>query len=635
MARYAADIETDGLLPELTQVHCAVLVDLDTGAVHDFADQPGHRGIDEFLQMARDAELLVFHNAIGFDIPALQKVYPGWLPKGQVLDTVILSRMAYPDIAKHDAALRAEKPSSLPGHLVGQHSLRAWGHRLGDHKDEYTGGWERWSPAMHSYMIQDGRLGARVYRHLRRKVAPGISVEVEHRFADYLRIQREQGFPFDQTKALELLAELVGLRDSLEEQLRSLYQPWWAYAGVFDFKKPRRAWVSHPQGSEERDGERGFWSQVWGHYTKIKYTEFNPQSRDHISDRLQKLRGWKPKAYGKNGKPTVDDLVIGALPFPEAPLLAKYLMVSKRIGQLSEGQEGWFRNVDKDGRLRGDVISIGTVTHRCAHRKPNLGQVPKVIKGKRGLEGLYGWECRSLFYAPEGYLLVGGDASGIEMRMLAHYLAAFDGGTFAKDLLEGDVHSKNQAAAGELCPNRDCAKTLLYAMLYGAGDSKLGNTVREYCIKLGLSAPKGTQLVIGKEVRKRLANAMVGMDPLTKALKKRAETGSLKGLDGRIIPIRSAHSALNTLLQSAGAIAFKHATVIFKQSLDDLGWQIPEDWWPAAHVHDEIQVITREELADAAGQALVAAIRAAGERLAVRCPLDGEFKIGRNWAGTH
>ena len=167
--------------------------------------------------------------------------------------------------------------------------------------------------------------------------------------------------------------------------------------------------------------ETGYWTEVVGPYTRVKLTEFNPSSRHHIADRLKTLRGWVPEEFTKDGHPKVDDIIISQLPYPEAPQIATYLMVEKRIGQLAEGNEAWLRLVQNDGRIHGQVNGIGTITFRCTHYKPNVTQVPKVLTRKgevlTGLEGGYGAECRELFYAPEGFVLVGADASGLELRM--------------------------------------------------------------------------------------------------------------------------------------------------------------------------------------------------------------------------
>lgn len=673
MARYAADIETDGFLPDLTRVHCIVLVDLDTDEVHDFADQPGHRPISEGLELLAGADMLAFHNGIMFDVPALQKVYPGWEMLGVLRDTLVLSRFVYPDIKKADFKLLKKSPDALPKDLIGTHSLKSWGYRLKCHKAEYEGPWDRWSPEMHAYMIQDGILGAKLFRFLMSKKPVEAALQMEHDFQEYLRLQEECGVPFDKAKAEALYAHLSAKRQELEQGLRGLYRPWFANLGQIKPTKERRYWTESGIGADWRKVkrtvgevldpetdeivpvkkvviEKGYWTHVVGPHCRIKLTEFNPSSRHHIADRLKTLRGWKPEEFTKDGHPKVDDVIISQLPYPEAPQIATYLMVDKRIGQLAEGNEAWLRLVEPDGRIHGSVNGIGTVTFRCTHYKPNVTQVPKVLMGKGpdgkkivliGLEGGYGAECRELF-GPNGlvingeeWLQVGADASGLELRMLGHYNHRFDGGRFIHILLEGDIHAVNMEALAELAPNRDCAKTGMYALLYGAGDKKLGLIVIGAYAQLGLKPPSNDPRKLGKAFRDRLYKGL-GIGALMKGLNKALETRDwLKGIDGRAVPVRSKHSALNTLLQSAGSIAFKTATVLFRQDLSTAGYVAKVDWTPAIHAHDEVQTLTRKEIAHDVGQRAVLSIRRAGEQLGFKCPLDGEYKVGRNWRDTH
>jgi hypothetical protein len=655
MTRYAADIETDGFLPDLTRVHCLVLVDLDKDRVMHFADQPGHEPINNGLVLAEDADLLVFHNAIGFDVPAIQKVRPGWSPKGVVRDTLVLSRFVYPDIKRADFALLKKHPDAMPKNLVGLHSLKAWGYRLRERKSDYDGPWDQWSPQMHQYMIQDGILGAKLFRFLMSKKPPEEAVEMEHRFQEYLQLQQECGVPFDVAGGQALYAHLAAKRDELANGLRGLYQPWFADVGHERPAKERRYWTDTNDGADVRAVSgaaqpghkyrpkvivRGYWTQIVGPYTRVKLTEFNPSSRHHIADRLRKLRGWVPEEFTKDGHPKVDDIIISQLPYPEAPQLSTYLMVQKRIGQLAEGSEAWLRLVEKDGRIHGQVNGLGTATFRCTHYKPNLTQVPKVLTGKgevlTGLEGAYGAECRGLFgYLDEDHRLVGADASGLELRMLAHYNYRYDDGRFMRNLLEGDIHAVNMAALQELAPNRDCSKTGMYALLYGAGDRKLGLIVLSYCAALGIKPPSQDPRKLGKAFRERLYKGL-GIGPLMKGLAQALETRDwFRTIDGRAVPVRSNHSALNTLLQSSGSIVVKYATVSLRDDLSIQGYVPRVDWSPVLHAHDEIQLLTRKEIADDVGQRAAAAFGSVGVQLGCKCPLAGEYKVGRTWRDTH
>ena len=288
----------------------------------------------------------------------------------------------------------------------------------------------------------------------------------------------------------------------------------------------------------------------------------------------------------------------------------KYLLVSKRIGMLAEGSEAWLKSVKKDGRVYGYVNHNGAVTGRCTHRGPNMAQVPAVYSP-------YGTECRSLFIAPPGRMLVGVDASGLELRCLGHYMAKYDKGAYVRELLEGDIHTANQNAAG--LPTRSDAKVFIYAFLYGAGPAKIGAIV-------------GGSYREGKELQNRFLTKV----PALKQLKEDVayaveERGCLIGLDGRRLSVRSKHSALNTLLQSAGALIMKQSTINMNRTLRNHGI----DYKQVAHIHDELQFEVKEDEAHQAADLLPACITQAGEQFKFRCPLDGEAKVGKNWAETH
>lgn len=272
---------------------------------------------------------------------------------------------------------------------------------------------------------------------------------------------------------------------------------------------------------------------------KTKTIPFNPASRDQIAERLIK-RGWKPQAY-EGKRPAINEGVLKSIDTPEASLLLEYLLVSKRLGQLAEGQQAWLK-LEKGGRIHGSVLTNGTVSGRCSHRNPNVAQVPAV-------RAPYGSECRELFKAPEGKVLVGCDASGLELRALAGYLFPYDNGAYAKEILTGDIHTANQKAAG--LQTRDQAKTFIYAFLYGAGDAKIGEIV-------------GGSSKEGKRLKASFMSKTPAIKRLTNAVAEAVSTrGTLRGLDGRPLPCRSAHSALNLLLQSAGAVIMKQALIEF------------------------------------------------------------------------
>jgi DNA polymerase-1 len=350
---------------------------------------------------------------------------------------------------------------------------------------------------------------------------------------------------------------------------------------------------------------------------------------------------WQPEEYTDDGKPKIDDAVLKGLEYPEAKVLAEYYLVAKRIGQVAEGDEAWLKRIKPNGRIHGGVTTNGAVTGRMTHSKPNLAQVPKVkYLGKeiaRGLAGEYGFECRDCFGVPGGRAQVGADAAALELRDLAGYMARWDGGAYVRIVLDGkkedgtEIHTVNRKALE--IDSRDDAKTWFYAFLYGAGDEKLGLIVTKV---RGKEAQKR-----GKQLRAKFLKNLPALGALVAAVKETAaKRGYLIGLDGRRLHVRSQHSALNTLLQSAGAIQMKKALVILEQMLQSKGFKNSEqsstpDYEFILNVHDEWQIETKPEIADEVGRTAVAAIRAAGEHFKFPCPLDGEYKIGRTWAETH
>ena len=348
---------------------------------------------------------------------------------------------------------------------------------------------------------------------------------------------------------------------------------------------------------------------------KTKSIPFNPGSRDQIAARFIEKYQWKPRKFTPSGKPVIDEEVVSDMVYPEAQPIGEYLSVTKLRGQLAEGPQAWLKQVRTDGRMHGRIHTLGTVTRRCSHSHPNIAQVPTSQKP-------YGARCRALFHAPPGYQVVGADASGLELRCLAHYLHRWDGGEYATVVTQGDVHTTNQEAAG--LPTRDLAKTFVYAYLYGAGNPKLGSIVS-----------KGARA--GKEMRGRLEGNIPALGNLQEAVSRRVATrGHLVALDGGKLNVR--HQARSTQhLASIGrcAIICKKAAVILWDSLTNAEYEWGTDWWMAAHVHDEVQLIVREEDAATVGEIAALSFEQAGVALGVKCPLAGEYKVGDNWSETH
>lgn len=595
--RFAFDIETNGLLDECTTVHCIVLKDLDTGRVWPFGT--GLR--EEYdpsngVEMLRTADEIIGHNIIQFDIPAIQKVYPWFKPRGKITDTLVLSRLIYPDIKDRDFRL-IKRDDTYPKNLIGSHGLKAWGYRMGEHKGEYDGGWETWSPEMQSYCEQDVEVTVHLYEKLMSKEPSSESVELEHAVAQIIWRQENYGFGFDVTAAGELYTALVARRLDLERELRSVFPPW----------------IVRTPFTPKRDNKtKGYVKGVTIY--KEQECEFNPNSRDHIAEKLKEKYSWSPKDFTPEGKPKVDEEVLSKLEYPEAKLLAEHFMLVKRLGQLGEGRQSWIK-AERNGRLHGRVNTNGAVTGRMTHLHPNMAQVPST-------RAPYGEECRRLFIAGVGKRLVGCDADALELRCLAGYMAHYDGGAYIDTVLRGDkvagtdMHSQNARVLG--C-DRDTAKTWFYAFIYGAGVAKLGRILGR--------GPKA-----GVQSRKAFLRSLPALARLIGGVQRAAsKRGYLLGLDGRKLSIRSEHAALNTLLQSAGAVLMKKALVILDADLQS--YQGRYEF--VANVHDEWQIECDEDIADEVGKLAVRSIVKAGEYYGFKCPLDANYSVGKTWADTH
>ena len=391
--------------------------------------------------------------------------------------------------------------------------------------------------------------------------------------------QQEEGFPFDVPKAQKLYTFLSARKQVIETDLINKLDP-----TIIVLK------------------------------TKTKTIPFNPASRQQIADRLQKL-GWKPEEFTPSGEPKVDEKILAGIDLPEAALLTEFLMLNKRLGQLGNGKQAWLK-LEKAGRIHGRVNHMGAVTSRCTHSDPNVAQVPSA-------GAAFGKECRELFHAPSGYTLLGADASGLELRCLAHYMNRFDGGRYGREILEGDIHTANQSAAG--LETRAQAKTFIYGFLYGAGNEKIGQII-------GKGAKEGGQ------IKKRFLAKTPALKKLTEALNNKLENQRgekfINGLDGRLIPIRHPHAALNTLLQSAGAIICKKWYATVENMIRAKGYT-NEEVTIVAFVHDEVQILVKKGLEDEIGEITKAAIKETERAYNFKCPLDSEFQVGTSWAETH
>ncbi len=427
------DIETDGLLPSLTRLHSLVIhnpVSGETLSAH-------HETLPEALELLAHAPVIVGHNIICFDIPALRKLYPGWKPKGHVFDTLNAARLIWPEIKLNDfSALRRNSNPLFPKKLIGLHSLKAWGYRLGVYKGTFgeTTDWSEWTPEMQSYCEQDVVVTTALLSHILKQQYNQEALALEMAFQEVIAKQEAHGFPFNTKKAEELYATLAAQREEINQEFQKTFPP----------KRVEEVFIP-----KVNDKTRGYVKGV--PFIKERQEVFNPNSNFHVSARLRDKYGWIPAVFTPTGEPMLDEETLASLPYPEAKRLSEYREINKIIAMLAEGKAGWLKLVKPDGRIYGRVTTNGAVTGRCTHSRPNLGQVPR--------RGNLGKQCRELFEAPEGFVLVGADASGLELRVFGHFLARYDAGRYAREVVEGDIHTANQKAAG--LKTRDDAKTFI------------------------------------------------------------------------------------------------------------------------------------------------------------------------------
>ncbi len=604
MKKLIVDIETNAIkdwerLTDLHTIHCICIQDADTGELYSYNSQT-EGALERAMEIIGASDTIIGHNAIGFDWPALVK-----MDKNKVLDvsppfvidTKVMAACIFPDRKSNDF-----NDETFPRNLAGSHSLKAWGLRLGVHKDDHgaTEDWTEWSQEMQDYCEQDVRVTYELYSYLSGLTPSKKMLTIEHEFAKAIQVQVANGFPFDEDKARDLAATLMKRRVELEEELQELFEPTLVETKTPIWKTPDGETWKTKKSAVEAGHKPG---DIFKEGFKTKSIPFNPGSRDQIAERLM-ADGWKPKAY-EGKRPEINEVVLKEIGTPASDKLLEYLLVQKRLGALAEGKNAWMGMV-KDGRIHGNVNTHGTYSGRCSHSKPNLAQVPAT-------RAPYGGECRELFKAPDGKVLVGADASGIELRVLAHYLAQWDKGSYAKTIVEGDIHTANQEAAG--LSTRDESKKFIYMWLYGAGNKALGEIVdggeRE-----------------GKALKEQFLRKIPAVRSLMETVERRVTNGgTLTGLDGRILPARKAFSALNLLCQSAAAVIMKQALIEFTKVADDYEMH--------CNVHDEVQFSCDPDRADELGQLFVDSIKKAGETLGVRCPLDGEYNVGANWKETH
>ena len=504
----------------------------------------------QFAGWSRQIDEFIMHNGISFDAPILNRLTGSSIRLSQVRDTLIESQLYNP--------IRE-----------GGHSLEAWGDRLNFPKGECND-FRTFNEDMLQYCIRDTKLTRKLAHKLSAegKMFSSRSYELERKVRAIVDQQEKNGFAFNIKKAIMFLSKLEDEQHQLEQQAEEMFEPTEVVLK-----------------------------------TKTKYIPFNIASRKQIAERLIE-KGWKPTHKTEKGNIIVSEEILSKLKMPEPQMFSRYFLLQKRTGLL----KSWIQECQEDERVRGRVLTLRTITGRMAHHSPNMAQVPATYSP-------YGEECRELWTVsnPDTHTLVGTDASGLELRCLAHYM---DDPKFTKEVLTGDVHTANMKAAG--LTNRDQAKTFIYAFLYGAGPSKIGKVV-------------GGNARVGQQLTSKFLSNMPKLKTLRDNVTEAAETGTIKALDGRRLHIRSPHASLNTLLQGAGAIVCKQWLVYMDERIRKLGVDVKL----VASVHDEYQFEVDKKDVERFGQITKDAMIETTSTLGMRCPLDCEYKAGTTWKETH
>ncbi len=561
------DIETDSL--DATIIYCIVAKDIESGDTYAFVGDDCYTKFPKFIE--KHAEKIIMHNGVGFDAPVLNKLTDTNIKLSQIEDTLIMSQLFNPE-------------------REGGHSLDSWGRRLGLDKIDFHD-FSGFSNEMLTYCKRDVDLTHKVYNHLRlegRKFSPE-SLRLEHDIRAIITRQEKNGFYLDQQKATSLYAQLTDKAEQLENKVHKTFPPL------------KREEEFTPKVNNK---SRGY---IKGEpFIKVTYEKFNLASRKQIAERLMML-GWKPKKFTDKNSPIVDESVLSKIEdVPEAKLIAEYLLLKKRTSQISS----WMDEVNpKTNKVHGRVLTLRCVSGRMSHTKPNMAQIPAVYSP-------YGNECRSCWTTdkPDTHVIFGTDASGLELRLLAHFI---DTPSYTHEILNGDIHTRNMNMAG--LTNRDQAKTFIYAFLYGAGAMKVSSIVGS------------KDASVGKKLIDKFLSELPKLKSFRAQVEQAGASGRVLGLDGRLFPVRSAHKAVNTVIQGAGAIACK----VWLRNMIRHIYQKGLDVNLVASIHDEYQFEVNKNDVQKMGEVVKLSINETTEQLNLKCPLDAEFKIGSNWAETH
>ena len=568
------DIETDGL--DATKIHVCVCKDRDT------EELTYHTRAYTFNSLLKNYDTVVGHNILSFDVPVLAKLWKSDIPLSKICDTYILSSLFNPD-------------------REGKHSLKAWGKRLGLDKIEFES-FSTFDKEMLEYCINDVEITHRLYEHLigtEKTDFSDKSIALEHKIRYVINKQQDYGFYLNVEKAHKLMMEIQNKAQDIEDKLLrkvplkvSLVRD-----VILKIKK---------DGTLSKTGLKNYdVTNIGGDFSAIEFKKFNLASPKQIIQRLDQY-GWEPVEFTPKGSPKISEKnlqTISSSAPEEVKRLAEWKMMKTRVKTI----ESWLESVDCNNRVHGKVLTTGAVTGRMIHAEPNMANI--VANNKP-----YGKECRSCWTIPDNqHVLVGMDAKGLELRMLANYMKDE---RYIHEVLEGDPHTYNQELVG--LPTRNAAKTFIYAFIYGAGDQKIGSIV-------------GGSTREGRKLRQKFLSGLPKLDTLIESVQKYSERGYIRGIDGRRIIVRRPYAALNTLLQGGGAICCKQWSIILDEEIEKRKLN--------AHlvntIHDEQQYEVHrdhaEELVDIADSCMLQV----STYFNMLIPLNADAKIGGTWQETH
>lgn len=575
------DIETDAL--DATVIHVLVAKRVGQKGFYVIRDA------ETFKRLAKQVTLWIGHNVVGFDIPQIKKLWGYEIPLKDVADTLVMSRLSDPT-------------------RKGGHSLDALsGNEKIDFHDFST-----YTPEMLAYCKQDVAINEKVYLQLKEELSNfgKASIQLEHQMQAIVCEQEKNGFMLDTDIAEEIYTTCLRETNRIEAEIKEFMVPIAVPVKEVTIKRKKDGSIYSNQLLE------GY--NVQGDYTKIAWEEFNLGSPAQVNKRLDRL-GWKPTVKTKSGNSyKICPENLATIP-DTAPEAVKGLKAWKVLETRWKLAQEWLQKSQETGRVHGRVILTGAVTHRAAHQGPNMANIPSVPHGKDGIlwkmGGMYGAECRQAFKVPEGKLLVGTDAAGIQLRVLAHYM---NDPIYTEQVIDGDIHTFNKEALGRYCKDRPTAKTFIYAFLLGAGTGMIASI-------LGCN---------NRQANEAMANfyeAIPSLKKLKSQASQAASMGWMKGLDGRVLRIGSDHLALSVYLQGGETVIMRLANVFWQRQAKKEGINFKQCAW----VHDEWQTEVDEDQAQRLGEIQVQAIKDAGTFFKLNCPMDGEAKIGKNWLETH